>query len=124
MNLIFIINLIIIGITDYYDYQIKNHTCAHLLIIGLLFKNTHTYIDLYGLIILLLFFCYYQQLGAGDIKLISCLYPFFGFITTIKIIWISSIIAIIFYILTQKTKIPFGSCLSISSLIITLINCT
>ena len=122
MNLIFIINLIIIGITDYYNYQIKNYHCAQLLLIGLLFKNTHIYVDLYGLIILLLFFCYYQQLGAGDIKLIACLYPFFGFIDTIKIIWIASLVAIVFYLLTKKVKIPFGSCLSISCLIIILIN--
>lgn len=122
MKLMFILCLIEIFITDYRHFVINNSSCSKLLLIGLINIQHINYIDLYLLIIFLAFFVYLEQLGAGDLKMIASIYAYFGFIHLIQIIWLSSLIAIIYHILTKQNKIAFGSCISLSCLAIILIN--
>lgn len=122
MKLMFILFLIEIFITDYRHFVINNYSCSMLLLIGLININNIQYLDLYLLITFLSVFVYLQQLGAGDLKMIASIYPYFGFINLIQIIWLSSLIAIIYHLITKQNKIAFGSCLSLASLAIILIN--
>lgn len=122
MKLMFILFLIEIFITDYRHFVINNYSCSKLLLIGLINIQKINYFDLYLFITFLSIFVYFNQLGAGDLKMIASIYPYFGFINLIKIIWLASLIAIIYHFITKQNKIAFGSCLSLASLAITLIN--
>lgn len=120
--------LIVIAIIDTASLKIPDSLLGILLIfsIGYDFAFDHTRI-IYGAVSFLAFFLifggiyyFYGGLGFGDVKLVACISNTIGFMSTVFVCLIASLLGIIFLVFllnietVKQSKIPFAPFLTLA----------
>lgn len=122
------INLIIIACFDFKTYKIPNKTLVSLLILGLVYGFFFSEGFLFsflgflfgGVFSIIIYLLSKDDLGEGDVKLITVIGLFLGFYKTILFILFSNIIQLFIFLLLNvgfKKKLPFAPALCFSAVL-------